>query len=170
MDGHGRRARDRRRLAGLALVGLLLLSAGAAAAEAEAPSREQYVSRLEAICKPGAEATQRAMVGARADVKAERLDVAAGKFAKASSIFESTVKRIGAVPRPPADRAKLSRWFGFLGAQASYLRRITAQLRADRPIAVQRLTAHFIQNGRLANSVALPFGFDYCSFKFSRYG
>ena len=149
------------------------LAAGLLAAvtvAAAAPSREEYVTRLEGICKPDAEATQKAMVGARSDIRAERLTLAAGKFAQATSIFGSTVKRISPVSRPPADAAKLSKWFGYLKAQESYLGQITAQLRADHAIPAQRLTARFIHNGNLANNTVLAFGFDYCSFKFSRYG
>jgi hypothetical protein len=148
---------------------LALLTAAVPAA-AEAPTRDQYVERLEAICKPDAEATQKAMRGARADIRAERLAVAAGKFAKATSIFAGTVKRIAAVPRPPADTARLGKWFTYLKRQESYLRQITAQLRQDHAIKAQRLTARFIHNGNLANNVVLAFGFDHCSFKFSRYG
>jgi hypothetical protein len=140
------------------------------AAAAEAPTRDQYVARLEGICRPDAEATREAMKGARGDIRSERLALAGGKFAKASSIFGSTVKRIAAVPRPPADAAKLSRWFGYLKNQESYLGQIAAQLRHDHAIRAQRLTARFIHNGNLANNVVLAFGFDYCSFKFSRYG
>lgn len=146
------------------------LLVAAAAVAAEAPTREEYVTRLERVCKPDAEATRRAMRGARADVSAERLGVAAGKFAQASSIFGSTVKRISAVPRPFADAAKLERWFGYLRSQETYLTQINAQLRAGRAIKAQRLTARFIHSGNLANNVVLAFGFDYCSFKFSRYG
>ncbi|HEY5942037.1 MAG TPA: hypothetical protein VIT89_04160 [Solirubrobacterales bacterium] len=155
-------------IASLALAFALLVAAAAPAAEA--PTREEYVERLEAICKPDAEATQRAMKGARADVQAERLKLAAGKFAKATSIFGGTVKRISAVPRPPADTAKLGKWFTYLKRQQSYLGQITQELRRDHAIQAQRLTARFIHNGNLANNVVLAFGFDWCSFKFSRYG
>jgi hypothetical protein len=146
-----------------------LLAAGAALAAAP-PTRDDYVTRLEGLCRPDAEATQRAMKGARADIRAERLAAAAGKFAKATSIFGSTVGEIAPVPRPPADAARLSSWFAYLRKQESYLGQITAQLRADRAIEAQRLTARFIHNGNLANNVVLAFGFEYCSFKFSRYG
>jgi hypothetical protein len=147
---------------------LALCATGAAAAEA--PTRAEYVDTLEAVCKPDAEATQRAMKGARADLQHERLAVAVGKFAKAASIFAATVKQLAAVPRPPEDAAKLSKWFAYLGRQQAYLGQITAQLRAGRAIKAQRLTARFIHNGNLANNVVIAFGFDYCSFKFSRYG
>lgn len=152
-----------------AFVAFALLFAASAPA-AEAPTRDEYVERLETICKPDAEATQRAMKGARADVRAERLAVAAGKFAKATSIFGGTVKQISAVPRPSADGAKLGKWFTYLNRQQSYLGQITQQLRQGNGIKAQRLTARFIHTGNLANNVVLAFGFDWCSFKFSRYG
>lgn len=163
-------SRKGRRRWAVAVLGVTLLAAATTAVAAEAPTRDEYVTRLEAVCKPDAEATQRAMKGARSDIKAERLAAAAEKFAAATSIFGATVREISAAPRPPADAAKLSKWFGYLKAQESYLQQITAQLRADHAIKAQRLTARFIHNGNLANNVVLAFGFDYCSFKFSRYG
>jgi hypothetical protein len=146
-----------------------LLSAAPAPA-AEAPTRDEYVDRLEAVCRPDAEATQKAMKGARSDIRAERLDVAAKKFAKATAIFGSTVKEISTVSRPTADTARLRKWFTYLKRQESYLRQIAEHLRQDHAIKAQRLTARFIHNGNLANNVVLAFGFNYCSFKFSRYG
>src|ERR1051325_9158891 len=116
------------------VVGLLfaaLLSSTAQAIAAEGPTREEYVSQLESVCKPDAEATQRAMKGARSDIQAERLSVAAGKFAKATRIFGSTVKEIAKVSRPPADTTKLTKWLGYLNKQESYLGQITAQLRQE---------------------------------------
>jgi hypothetical protein len=154
----------------VAVSGVALLAGAANAAAAEAPTREEYVAKLEKVCRPDAEATRRAMKGARADVRVEHLGVAAGKFAKATSIFGGTVREIAAVPRPLADATKLGRWFGYLKAQESYLGQITTQLRADNAIKAQRLIARFIHNGNLANNVVLAFGFDFCSFKFSRYG
>ena len=46
----------------IAFLALALLFAATAPA-AEAPTREEYVERLEAICKPDALATQKAMKG-----------------------------------------------------------------------------------------------------------
>jgi hypothetical protein len=158
-----------RRSIGIGLLAMVLLALASPAA-AEAPTREEYVERLEQICKPDALATQRVMKGARADVRAERLAAAAKKFAKATVIFGSSVKQMSAVPRPSADVERLRKWFTYLKRQESYLRQITKQLREDNPIKAQRLTARFIHNGNLANNVVLAFGFDWCSFKFSRYG
>jgi len=148
----------------------LLLCALSAAAAAEVLTREEYVPRLETICKPQAEATRAAMDGVRDDVHDGRIPLAAHKFRRAAKIFGGTVSRIAKVSRPPGDTERLREWFVYLKRQADYLKRIAAQLRADRPIKAQRLTARFIHNGNLANNVTLAFGFDFCSFKFSRYG
>jgi 23S rRNA A1618 N6-methylase RlmF len=146
------------------------LFAAANAPAAEAPTRDEYVDQLEQVCKPDALATQRAMRGARGDIRAERLTVAAKKFGKATAIFGGTVKEISAVPRPSADSAKLGKWFTYLKRQESYLKQITEQLRQGHAIKAQRLTARFIHNGNLANNVVLAFGFHWCGFEFSRYG
>lgn len=161
----------RRTAASIAAAALLaaLLLGGVAAAEA-GPSRSEYVTRLEGICKPHALATERATKGVRADIRAGRLAVAAGKFGQATRIFGATVRAIAPQPRPSADVPRLAKWFSYLNSQESYLKEITVQLRAGHTIKAQRLTARFIHSGNLANNVVLAFGFDYCSFKFSRFG
>jgi hypothetical protein len=141
------------------------------AATAEGPSRSEYVDQLEAICKPGAKATQKAMDGVRDDVhKPSRIPIAAQKFSKAASIFGGTINQISAIPRPTADESRLKKWFGYLKRQEQYLKEIATELRADHTIKAQRLTARFIHHGNLANNVTLAFGFNYCSFRFSRFG
>lgn len=146
------------------------LLAAASAPAAEAPTRDEYVEGLEKICKPDSEATQRAMKGARGDIRAERLAVAAKKFAKATAIFGGNVKEISAEPRPSADTERLRKWFTYLKRQEAYLGQITEQLRHDRPTKALRLIQRFIHTGNLANNVVLAFGFNWCSFEFSRYG
>jgi hypothetical protein len=169
MRTRGSRARQIT-VATVASVAIATAAAPATVAGDAASERREYVSELESICKPRALATQRVVKGARGDVSAERFDVAAGKFARANRIFSATLKRIGAVRRPPADRAPLRKWFGYLRQQESYLEQIVLNLEADRGVAAQRLIARFIHNGNLANESVLEFGFNHCAFKFSRYG
>jgi hypothetical protein len=151
---------------------MVLLAICAPAVGAEAPlTRDEYVQRLEGMCKPRALATQVAMKGVRKDVRyPKRLPIAVGKFAKGAKIFGGTIEKIAEVPQPPADVGKLKEWFIYLNRQEQYLLEITDQLRRGHTIKAQRLTSRFIHNGNLANNVTLAFGFDYCSFKFSRYG
>ncbi len=137
----------------------------------EAPSRTEYVDELEEICKPGAKETQKAMDGVRDDVQnPARIPVAAQKFQKAAAIFGGTINHISTVPRPAGDESRLKKWFGYLKRQEQYLEEISGELRADHTIKAQRLTARFIHHGNLANNVTLAFGFNYCSFRFSRFG
>src|SRR5262245_14097604 len=92
---------------------------------AEGPSRSEYVSELEAICKPGAMETRKAMDGVRDDVHhPSRIPIAAQKFRKAASIFGGTINHISTVPRPAADEARLKKWFGYLNRQEEYLKEI----------------------------------------------
>jgi hypothetical protein len=150
---------------------MAVFAAAAMATGEEILTRDAYVERLEGMCKPGAEATRQAMVGVRQDVRdPKRLPVAARKFSKGAAIFGGTIKKIALVQRPVGDVARLEEWFVYLNRQEAYLQEITAQLRMGHTIKAQRLTARFIHNGNLANNVTLAFGFDYCSFKFSRYG
>jgi len=136
----------------------------------EAPTRREYVAQLEEICKPRVEATQKAMKGVRDDIRAERNGVAAAKFKRGAHLFDGTIRSIVKVPRPTGDEARLKKWFAYLGAQKRYLEVITLDLRKGRSIQAQRATARFIHNGNLANNVVLAFGFNYCSFRFSRFG
>jgi hypothetical protein len=156
---------------GIAMAAIALASAAAALAaeEAPAPDRAEYVARLEGVCKPRALATERAVRGMRADLRAERLSTAAAKFSRASRLFAATVREISPLPRPPADRATLARWFGFLAQEQSNLRRIVTVLRADQPVAFQHASARFVKSGESADNVVLAFGFDYCYFKLSRF-
>jgi hypothetical protein len=151
-------------------IGLLAACSAVLAAEGEV-TRKEYVTQLESMCKPRAEATQRAMKGVRKDVRyPDRLPIAVGKFSKGAKIFGGTIEKISQVPQPVADQARLAEWFKYLNRQEQYLQEITAQLRISHTIKAQRLTSRFIHNGNLANNVTLAFGFNYCSFKFSRYG
>jgi len=170
MEETSNRVNWSRLVVGLLFAGLLVSVSVGNARAAEGPTRAEYVSELESVCKPDAEATQRAMKGARSDIQAERLGIAAGKFAKATQIFGSTVKKIAPVLRPTADTERLEKWFVDLRKQESYLGQITTQLRSDHAFKAQRLIARFIHSGNQANNVVLAFGFNYCSFKFSRYG
>jgi hypothetical protein len=160
----------RSRWAAIAAIALIALAVGAAIASAEVgPTRTEYVAGLEQICKPRSDATERAVRGVRADVRVERLAVAAGKFARAQRIFESTVRSISTVPRPPADRATLKRWFAALGQEEVYLGQMVRVLRANDVASFERVSAQFIREGNKANNAVVSFGFNYCDFKPTRF-
>jgi hypothetical protein len=154
------------RAAVLAALALIALPALSFAAEL---TRPEYVAQLEEICKPGSDATQRAVRGMRSDIRSERLQLAATKFSKAKQIFAGTVSSVAKVPRPAADRATLARWFAALGREADYLGQTAAALRAEDIPRFQRVSGRFFQEGSKANNIVVSFGFNYCNFKSSRF-
>jgi hypothetical protein len=153
----------------LAAILLALTAATAVSLAAEGPTRPEYVARLEQTCKPGSDATEKAVRGVRADVRAERLALAGRKFARAEKIFAGTVRSISTVPRPAADRATLSRWFAALGREKLYLGQMVRTLLSDDVAGFQRVSARFIHEGNRANNAVVSFGFNYCSFKPTRF-
>ncbi len=148
---------------------LALTLAAAVSAAAEGPTRTAYVAQLEQICKPGSEATQRAVHGMRSDIRSERLQLAATKFAKAKRIFARTVGSISTVLRPQADRATLARWFKALARETAYLGKSADALRAEDIARFQRVSTEFFRQGSKANNIVVSFGFDYCDFRSSRF-
>jgi hypothetical protein len=147
----------------------LLFALSVAPVAAEEPTRDEYVGRLERICKPGSDATERAVRGVRSDVRHERLAVAGRKFARARRIFAATVRSISTVPRPAEDRDTLKRWFSALGREEFYLGQMVTTLLDDDVAGFQRVSARFIHEGNRANNAVVSFGFDYCSFKPTRF-
>jgi hypothetical protein len=162
---------DRARIVSAVFAALLLAATVAAGVStaAEEITRTEYVARLEQICKPGSEATERAVRGVRSDVRHERLAVAATKFSRANRIFAATLRSISTVPRPEPDRSTLKRWFTALGHEQVYLGQMVKTLRADDVAGFQRVSARFIHEGNRANNAVVSFGFDYCSFKPTRF-
>jgi hypothetical protein len=150
-------------------VTVVLMALSATAGAAVSPDRAEYVNTLESICKPGVGATQQAVRGVRTDIEAERLAVAAGKLSRAARIFDGTVSKMLAVPRPPNDANHLAKWFGYLKLQKSYLGRAATALREERIPRYQHNAVLFVHNGNLANDVVIAYGFNYCRFKFSRF-
>jgi hypothetical protein len=148
---------------------LLAFATATATATATEATRPEYVAQLERICKPGSEATQRAVRGMQSDIRSERLQLAASKFTKAKRIFDGTISKITTVPRPAADRATLSRWFATLGRESDYLGQSAVALRAEEIARFQRVSGQFFQQGSKANNTVVSFGFNYCNFKSSRY-
>lgn len=150
-------------------VTLAVLALTASVGVAAVQDRGEYVDRLESICKPGVEATQRAVRGVRSDIQAERLALAAGKLGSAARIFDGTVGRISVVRRPSHDAGQLAKWFRYLHLQESYLGRAAAALRDERIVAYQHNAVRFVHTGNLANDVVIAFGFNYCRFNFRRF-
>jgi hypothetical protein len=150
----------------------VLLAAGAFAALAMAApeqTRETYVAQVEPICKTNTKANERILAGAEKKVKKGQLNVAAGQFTQAAAAFGKAVGQISAVPQPAADKAKLTKWLGYLGEEQKLLAEIGKALKAGKKSQAQALSVRLTHNGNLANDAVLGFEFNYCLIKTSRF-
>lgn len=153
---------------GVALVAALGL--GVSLASAEELTREGYVARVEPICKTNVEANRRIFKGAKGQVKAGKLKKAATHFTRAAIAFDKTIGQIEAVPHPPSDEAKLSKWLRYLHVESDFVRRIGKALAAGQKHRAESLSVLLNRNSTRANNAALGFGFDYCRIDPSRFG
>lgn len=149
-----------------AVAAMLLAAFPAAGAEV---TRDSYREAAEPICKANTEANERILSGVRGLVQQGELKPASVRFAKAAKALRGTIVELKAVPRPPADRARLSKWLGFVTSQASYLERAARQLKAGNKAGTQRTVLLLTNNASRANNVVVPFEFRYCRFEPSRF-
>jgi hypothetical protein len=150
---------------------MALLPAATASAE-EAPTRAQYVEAVEPICKANTDANRRILknVKTKARSKAQSKVAEAGaQFIRASTAFGNAVQKLAAVPRPPADDARLLKWFKYLGIVKTNLRKLGQALKADEKILAAHEQIRVERSSNAANNVGFIFEFDYCYLKASNF-
>lgn len=158
--GIGRRSA--RRAIATALTATAAMAALSTSAGAEDPTKDSYTAAAEQICKVNTEANARIFKGARSEVKAGKFDKAARRVRRAVVAFEKTVARLAALPRPPADEAKLQTWLGLLRLEGRLLAKIGKALGAGDKFKIQSYSQKLRRNSNRANNAVLLFDFDYC--------
>src|SRR5204862_4925409 len=93
--------------------------AAAPIARAEEVTRESYREAVEPICKANTQANERILKGVRADVRAGKLKAAGRQFGKAGAALKRTHAELKAVPQPPADATKLTKWLSLIGTEVT---------------------------------------------------
>jgi hypothetical protein len=151
------------------LVLAVTLVAAAAAWAEEAPTREEYVAKVDPICQKNTEANKRILKGASQKVNAGKLDQAAKQFTRAAAAFGKSVKEIVAVPRPPADSPRLEKWFGFLDKVKTNLGKVGKALREGNKVRAVHEKIRAERSSNAANNVSFVFGFKYCHLKASQF-
>jgi hypothetical protein len=147
----------------IAVAAAVLLVAGSASAEEPvAPTRAEYVSQVEPICQANTEANERILKNVRQKAKDGKLKQAGGQFIRASEAFDSTVTKISAVPRPPADDARLLKWFKHLNIITTDLRELGKALKKEDKILAAHEGVRVERAGNAANNVGFVFDFHYC--------
>jgi len=147
----------------------LAVLAASLAVAAEPPTRDEYVARVEPICKTNVEANKRIFKGAKAQVKAGELKQGSKHFLRAATALNKTIAQLEAVPQPSADEAKLAKWIGYLHTESGYFQKIGKALATDNKYKAQNLSVKLNRNSNLANNTVLVFGFNYCRIDSSRF-
>ncbi|HYH52493.1 MAG TPA: hypothetical protein VD761_00015 [Solirubrobacterales bacterium] len=153
----------------LSVIAVAALAVCASTAFAAEISREEYVARVEPICKTNTTANARIFNGAKGEVQAGKLEKASKRFGRAVTAFDKTIKQISAVPKPAADSVKLTKWIGYLKAERDLLARIGDALGDGDKHKAQTLSVRLNRNSNLANNTILGFDFDYCRIDPSRF-
>jgi hypothetical protein len=152
----------------LAATAAATLVAGAAFAD-EGPTRAEYVAQVEPICEKNTEANKRILKGTRSKVKQGKMPAAGGQFIRASEAFGKTVQRLVAVPRPPADDARLLKWFRFLRIVKTNLRKVGVALKKENRVLANHEAIRAERSANAANNVGAVFSFRYCKLTPSRF-
>jgi hypothetical protein len=97
------------------------------------------------------------------------LKPAASRFARAAVALKKTVGELKAVPPPPADRSRLSRWLGQVSTEASLFEQIAARLRAGEKAQAERIVTKLTSNANQANNMVIAFEFEYCRLEPARF-
>lgn len=139
----------------------MFLLAGTSLAFAE-ETRDTYKAQVEPICKRNAEADSRILKGVKANVKEEKLKLAATQFAKAAAALKKALNQLKAVPKPPADTARLTTWLGYVKTEVELFEQVSKKLKAGQKSSAQRLSIRLTSTVNRANNEVLAFEFKYC--------
>lgn len=154
---------------GLALVVALLAAVPAVLADEGEITRDEYVARLEPICKANTKANARILKGVKGQVKQGKLVPAGKRFIRASGALGRSVRQMAAVPKPSADTARLSKWFKYLTNEKRFLQLIGKSLKEGNKFKAQKLAVKLNRNNNQANNTVISFGFDECRIDSSRF-
>jgi hypothetical protein len=117
---------------------------------------------VEPICKRETRAHSHLLAGVEGMIRRGELRRAAPRFSAAAEVLEATAAKIAAVPRPPADGARLKRWLSSGKRGVVLLRRLAKDLTIGKRGAVQVLANRLLRETKRANATVVGFGFDYC--------
>jgi hypothetical protein len=153
--------------AGLLAVSFLFLATRPAAAGEV--TRASYTAAVEPICMSDTKANERILAGVRKEVQTGKLKPAAAKFAQASTALKKALHELEGVPRPPADEARLTKWFSYVKAEAELFAAAGTKLKAGDKAGAEHIVTKLTQNANKANLQVLPFDFRHCRLEPARF-
>lgn len=141
-----------------------LLAAVTTAFAAEEPTRAEYKADVEPICKANTKANENILAGVEGKVKQGKLKPAGRQFTRAATALKGTLRQLKAVPKPPADEARLTEWLQRVEKQQVLLNDIGKALIAEKRRKAETLSVKLVTGARNTNAIVVSFGFNYCRF------
>jgi hypothetical protein len=126
------------------------------------PTRSGYVGKAEGICKKTTQKTNKITIGANKRIKKGDLKAAGKKLVKGGNVFTKGIKKLAALPRPPADKAKLGKWMKSLRVDADLFRQIGKAIGAADQKKINKAIKAAGKHAPKSNKLVAGFGFDWC--------
>lgn len=157
------------RKTGLGIAAMLVVGAlsAAPAAVAQETTRAEYKADVEPICKINTKANENILAGVEGKVKQGKLKQAGRQFTRAATALKGTLRQLKAVPKPPADEARLTEWLKRVEKQQVLLKEIGQALIAENRRRAETLSVKLVSGARNTNAIVVSFGFNYCRFETS---
>jgi len=159
----GRPARKSSFRLGVAVAAALVLIVPLVQAEEVEVSREEYVQRVDAICRKQKTSNERLQREAEKLIRHGDAQAASKPTLRLARSFARAVAQIVKVPRPAADQARLKKWLGYQKVERSLLFQIGRALKKGQTRLVSRLQTRAAHVERLANRLVFSFEFKYCT-------
>jgi hypothetical protein len=142
-----------------------LIAAAAAAADEAVPTREEYVAKVDPICKANTDLNRPLLKSSKELSNEKKYKPAAIKVEKAVKNFGKTLRSIEAVPRPPEDSPRLERWFGYLKIAKTNLGKVAKALREENRVKAVHEEIRTERSINAAHNVSFTFKFKYCDLR-----
>jgi hypothetical protein len=147
----------------------LLLAASMAFGATLEEERETYKTQVEPICKQNREANERVLKGVEQNIRKGKLKLAATQFAKAATALKKARTQLAAVPKPDADRARLTDWLGLIKTEIELFEKVSKKLKTGDKRGAQRMSLLLTSTVNKANNTVLPYEFKYCRVEQSQF-
>ncbi len=148
---------------------LTTLAFAALAEAAEAPSQGEYVAQVEPICQANTITNKRLLDGVQGKVREQKLASAGAQFLRAAAAFGKATGEIAAVPQPPIDQTKLTKWIEHLKLVEGYLRKTGTALRHGNRGGATLDVIKLRSSSNAANNVVYDIEFHYCRITASQF-
>jgi hypothetical protein len=162
-------SRPRKNMVGVLFAAVSSLLVFAAIAVADTAERETYKAAVEPICKSNKAAADRLLGPVKGLVKKDKLKPAGTAFGKAATELEKTQKKLVAVPQPPSDAAKLTKWLSEIKSEVGLMKTISRKFLAGDKSKATSLAVKLQNNATKANNGVIVFQFNYCKIDPSKY-